>query len=107
RPAMFLRACFFLLVCLPASALAQPTSRSDTYKRVKANLDGVAAIATHDHLWPFEKLPALVETERGKGVNLASIWRNSYYTWINPLTPWKPGQKFDDWWAVARNDFAN
>jgi uncharacterized protein len=104
---MFFHRCTAVALLAPALAFAQPTRQAETYKRVKAHLDGVAAIDTHDHLWPFEKLPALVETERGKGVNLASLWRNSYYTWINPLTPWKPGQKFDDWWAVAKNDFAN
>src|SRR5262249_19401752 len=104
---MFFRTCTLLVLSMPAFSLAQPTRQTETYKRVKTHLDGVAAIDTHDHLWPFEKLPALVETERGKGVNLASLWRNSYYTWINPITAWKPGQKFDDWWAFAKNDFAN
>src|SRR5262245_31639486 len=96
-----------LILAAPAFTLAQPTRQTETFKRVKTHLDGVAAIDTHDHLWPFEKLPALVETERGKGMNLASLWQNSYYRWINPLTPWKPGQKFDDWWAKAKNDFAD
>ena len=40
-------------------------------------------------------------------MNLASIWRNSYYTWVHPLTPWKPGMTFDDWWPQAKNDFAD
>src|SRR5262249_1544163 len=43
----------------------------------------------------------------GKGMNLAGIWRNSYYTWVHPLTPWKAGMKFDDWWAKAKHDFAD
>jgi predicted TIM-barrel fold metal-dependent hydrolase len=88
-------------------ASADATRQSDAYKRVKAALDAVPAIDTHDHLWPFDKLPAVVETEHGKGVNLAGLWHNSYYRWTNPLTPWKPGMKFDDWWAIAKNDFAN
>jgi hypothetical protein len=74
---------------------------------VAEKLDAVAAIDTHDHLWPFDRLPGYVETEHGRGMNLASLWQNSYYRWINPLTPWKPGQKFDDWWAKAKNDFAD
>jgi hypothetical protein len=78
-----------------------------TYKRVKAHLDSIPAIDTHDHLQPFENLPGYVETERGRGMNLSSLWRNSYYTWFNPLTAWKPGMKFDTWWAEAKDDFDN
>jgi predicted TIM-barrel fold metal-dependent hydrolase len=88
-------------------APAQPTPRTDTYRRLKAHLDAVPAIDTHDHLWPFDRLPGYVETEHGKGMNLAGIWRNSYYTWVHPLTPWKPGGKFDAWWAQAKHDFAD
>lgn len=90
-------------------AEAQPfdTKQTATYKRVKAALDAVPAIDTHDHLPPFETLPGFVETERGRGMNLAGLWRNSYYTWFNSLTPWKAGGRFDDWWAKAKNDFIN
>src|SRR2546426_7636705 len=83
------------------------TRDTPTYKRVRAYLDSVPAIDTHDHLWPFETLPGYVETDRGHGMNLSSLWRNSYYTWINPITPWKPAGSFDDWWAKAKEDFNN
>jgi predicted TIM-barrel fold metal-dependent hydrolase len=84
------------------------TEGSDSsYDRIKSYLDSVPAIDTHDHLWPFDKLPGYVETDRGRGMNLAGLWRNSYYTWNHPLTPWKSGMKFDDWWAKAKHDFAN
>ncbi len=96
-----------VLLAPSATALAQATRESPTYARIKAQLDAVPAIDTHDHLWPFDKLPGYVETERGKGMNLASLWQNSYYRWTNTITPWKRGQKFDDWWAVAKNDFDN
>ncbi len=101
------------VVLLLASALAAAPARAEgtrggaVYKRVKAALDAVPAIDTHDHLWPFDKLPGYVETEHGRGMNLAGLWQNSYYRWTNPLTPWKPGQKFDDWWAAAKHDFAD
>jgi predicted TIM-barrel fold metal-dependent hydrolase len=95
---------FALLPCLAAAALAQPSA---TYTRIKAKLDAVPAIDTHDHLFPFEAMPGLVETEKGRGMNLASLWRNSYLGWINPVTAWKDGMKFDDWWAMAKKDFAN
>lgn len=86
---------------------AEATRATATYKRVKAHLDGVPAIDTHDHLWPFEILPGRVETERGNGINLASIWRNSYLGWITPITAWKQGGSFDDWWPKAKREFDN
>jgi predicted TIM-barrel fold metal-dependent hydrolase len=95
------------LLLLPSTAPAQGTRDTTTYRRIKAYLDSVPAIDTHDHLWPFDRLPGYVETEHGKGMNLASLWRNSYYTWTHPLTPWKPGGKFDEWWAKAKHDFAD
>jgi hypothetical protein len=95
-----------LLVCTVSSSLAaQGTRETATYRRMKAHLDDVPAIDTHDHLWPFEMLPGYVETAKGRGMNLAALWRNSYYTWYNRLTPWKPGQSFESWWEVAKDDF--
>jgi len=52
-------------------------------------------------------LPGFNETRQGKGMNLAGIWRNSYYTWYNPLTPWEKGMEFDVWWSKAKHDFKN
>jgi hypothetical protein len=95
------------LLAFPAFTPAQGTRETTTYRRIKEYLNAVPAIDTHDHLWPFNRLPGYVETEHGKGMNLFSLWNNSYYRGINPLTPWKPGGKFDDWWARAKNDFAN
>src|SRR5207237_3863072 len=89
------------------SAVAPPSPTSDTRQRLLTHLRSVAAIDTHDHLWPFDRLPGYVETERGKGMNLAGLWHNSYYRWVHPLTPWKAGGKFDDWWARAKHDFAD
>jgi predicted TIM-barrel fold metal-dependent hydrolase len=95
------------LAAAPSAAPAQATRDTPTYRRIKAYLDGVPAIDTHDHLWPFARLPGFVETEHGKGMNLAGLWHNSYFRGLHPLTPWKPGMKFDDWWARAKHDFAN
>ncbi|HEY6169446.1 MAG TPA: amidohydrolase family protein [Verrucomicrobiae bacterium] len=89
------------------AAIAADATPSSTFTRVKRALDAVPAIDTHDHLFPFEILPGYVETERGHGMNLAGLWRNSYLNWINPITPWKSGGRFDVWWAKAKNDFAN
>lgn len=100
----------FALSCLcavPSLGFAQAERESAAFKRIKAHLDAVPAVDTHDHLLPFERLSTLVDTEHGKGMNLAGLWHNSYYRWIHPLAPWKQGQKFDDWWALAKHDFAN
>ena len=88
----------------PIRRRSQPAN-NPTYARMKAYLDAVPAIDTHDHLWPFDKLPGLRETENGKGMNLAGLWRNSYLTRVKQLTPWTPGGKFADWWAKAKHDF--
>ncbi|MFL5241108.1 MAG: hypothetical protein ACJ8FY_03290 [Gemmataceae bacterium] len=99
--------CPVLLGFDPGHPVRHATRETDTYRRIKKYLDSVPAIDTHDHLFPFDKLPGYVETEHGKGMNLYSLWRNSYYTWNNPLTPWQPGGKFEDWWAKAKHDFDN
>ena len=78
---------------------------SDTYRRLKAGLDAVPAIDTHDHLWPFERLPGLMETDRGRGMTLFGLWRSSYYPQVGALTARQPGEPFDPWWARARHDF--
>jgi predicted TIM-barrel fold metal-dependent hydrolase len=92
-----------LSACAPAPARGE----RDTYLRIKAALDAVPSIDTHDHLWPFDRLPGFTETDHGRGMTLAGLWRNSYLTWYNPITAWKPGGSFDDWWAKAKHDFDN
>jgi uncharacterized protein len=84
---------------------AQDTRATPTYKRFKQKLDAIPAIDTHDHLFPFDRLPCIEETKRGRGVNLAGLWHNSYYRRFNPLAPWKAGMDFEDWWKDARHDF--
>jgi uncharacterized protein len=91
----------------PALAPAQNTQGTPTFRKLKTYLDSVAAIDTHDHLWPFNQLPGYVETAEGKGMNLAGLWRNSYLTRIKSITPWQAGMKFDDWWAKAKHDFSD
>ncbi len=90
-----------LAFVVPVTAHAQNTRATPTYLRIKASIDQVPAIDTHDHLWPFDKLPGYRITADGKGMNLASIWQNSYLTWINRITPWQDGMAFDDWWREA------
>jgi uncharacterized protein len=105
RLSAFLASC--CLFILTSWAEAQPTRETALYKRIKTRLDAVPVIDTHDHLWPFDRLPAYVETEHGKTMTLYGVWAAGYYRWINPLTPWTPGGKFADWWAKAKHDFAN
>jgi hypothetical protein len=68
-------ACLLIVSCTTSRHFAdgQPTRQTAAYQRIKAYLDSVPAIDTHDHLWPFDKLPGLVETDRGRGMNLASL----------------------------------
>ena len=93
-----------LLVCR-CRCIAQNTRATPTYKRIKQKLDAIPAIDTHDHLFPFDRLPCIEETKQGRGVNLAGLWHNSYYRRFNPLTAWKPGMDFDEWWQTAKHDF--
>lgn len=65
------------------------------------------AIDTHDHLRPFDQLVGLVETHRGRGVNLYGLWKGSYLRRLKPSAPWNPRERFDDWWSRAKEDFAN
>src|SRR5437764_341084 len=71
------------LLLTPPSATAKGTRDTATYRRLRASLDAVAAIDTHDHLWPFDQLPGYVETEHGRGMNRAGQWHNSYYRWVH------------------------
>ncbi len=75
---------------------------------MKAYLDSIPAIDTHDHLWRFDELPGLRENEGGERVmNLSSIWQNSYLSWFNVLPTWQPRMKFTDWWQRAKLSFDN
>jgi predicted TIM-barrel fold metal-dependent hydrolase len=100
---------WLLIACLvvgcATDALGQSVVGSDTYRRIKAGLDAVPAIDTHDHLWPFDRLPGLMETDRGRGMTLFSLWRSSYYPQVGSLTVRQPGEPFDPWWARAKHDF--
>jgi|GEM_PF-195939 arylsulfatase A-like enzyme len=91
----------------PAATAVGQGRDSALCRRLKAQLRTVPAIDTHAHLYPLEQFPGYVETKQGRGINLAALWRNSYFPWENPLTPWQPGSSFDDWWAKAKHDFPN
>ncbi|MEK7996153.1 MAG: amidohydrolase family protein, partial [Planctomycetota bacterium] len=81
--------------------------KTDVYGRIKASIDAVPAIDTHDHLMPFQQIGPRDRTERGEGITLRSIWAGSYFPWIHPLEPWPQDGSFDTWWSKARHNFAN
>jgi hypothetical protein len=95
------------MLCCARLSAAEDIKKSDLYRRIRTALDAVPAIDTHDHLRPFEEIPGRDLTDKGRGMTLRSIWGGSYYTWINPLSPWPEGKSFDVWWAKAKNDFAD
>jgi hypothetical protein len=86
---------------------AQDIKKTEHYRRLRTALDAVPAIDTHDHLRPFEEIPFKDLTDRGQGMTLHSVWRGSYYPWINRLSPWPEGKSIDDWWSKAKHDFAD
>ena len=96
---------FLLYITLSVSVLADDVKRTETYRRIRAAIDAVPAIDTHDHLRPFEQIPFLDKTDRGQGMTLHGIWQGSYYTWIHPLASWPEGSGFDAWWASAKPNF--
>src|SRR6185503_20288076 len=99
-----------LLECgLAGAVLAQSldAKQTATYRRLRAELDAIPAIDTHDHPMPYDRVRGRVETERGFGMTLHSLWQQSYYTWFNPLTAWPASGKFEDWWPKAKKDFDN
>ena len=87
------------------SARAEDVKTTDLYGRIKAAVDAVPAIDTHDHLRPFDQMPNRDQTDRGQGMTLRSIWAGGYYTWVHPLAPWPKGGSFDAWWSEAKHNF--
>jgi hypothetical protein len=79
--------------------------KGSAYHRIKAYLDSIPSIDTHEHLRAFDQLPGYVETDKGRGINLYGLWRSSYIFRINPIAPWKAGEKFEEWWERAKSDF--
>lgn len=98
-----------LIVC----SIVAPIVRSDDvkktqeYSRIKASIDAVPAINTHDHLRAFEQIGPRDKTDRGEGVTLRTIWAGSYFPWIHPLEAWPENGSFETWWSKAQHNFAN
>ena len=90
-----------------SAAIAADIKTTPLYARIKASLDAVPAIDTHDHLRPFTEIPNQDDTDRGRGVTLHSIFAGSYFGGIHRLSQWPTGKSFDEWWKVASHDFDN
>jgi uncharacterized protein len=86
-------------------AHGQEARETPTYRRIRAAIDVIPAIDTHDHLWPFDRLPGLMETDHGRGMTLYGLWRSSYFPQVHSLTTRRPGEPFTTWWDRARHDF--
>jgi uncharacterized protein len=96
-----------VLLAMPRSSEAQPTRQTETYRRIKAYLDSIPAIDTHEHLWPFQRLSTAPGVKSPDAMNLYTLWKNSYYTCYNPLSKREAGEPFAAWWGRARNDFTD
>lgn len=98
-----------LIACLVPGARQEATAddikKTELFARIKAAIDAVPAIDTHDHLRAFNEIPFRDETDRGVGMTLHSVWQGSYYPWINKLSNWPKGASFDEWWKTAKHDF--
>jgi len=90
-----------------SSGSSDAAFRTPSFASLKSFLDSIPAIDTHDHLHPFDQLPGLVETERGRGVNLYGLWKSSYLTKIDNLAEWRDAEPFESWWTRAKEDFKN
>jgi uncharacterized protein len=86
---------------------AQTASQTATYRRIKAHLDSIPAIDTHEHLWPFQRLSTGAGAKSADAMNLYTLWKNSYYTCCHPLAKRQEGEQFDAWWGRAKGDFAD
>src|ERR1044071_3115759 len=98
---------FMLAPLAPAAPQPVDVKSTAVYRRIKASIDSVPAIDTHDHLFPFDMMRGKDKTDRGEGMTLHSLWSASYFTRNNPLTRWPDTGRFDDWWQTAKSDFVN
>jgi len=99
-----LAACAAALACEPARCRAQPEDRAAApaadwaalHRRIKAHVDGVRAIDTHDHL-EFERVPGLY-----------TLWRESYFGPHLPALGTRDEHvPVATWWPLAQEAFAN
>jgi hypothetical protein len=98
-------ACLGILLAAVGVAPGEPTRDTAAYARMKAALDAIPAIDTHDHLLPFESLSTSARPGGKEAMNLHTCFAVGYYRWTNPLTSRPADMPFDSWWSRARQDF--
>lgn len=97
-----------IVLAIPLSdALGQTGPDLDLRARLKAKVDAIRAIDTHDHLPPFDQIRGRVETPQGKGLTLFGILSNGYLPQLTSIPVREPGQAFDPWWAKAESALDN
>ena len=105
---LMIKCVLVLQFCVLGSTVpADDVKTTAVYDRIKAAIDAVSAVNTHDHLMPFEQIRHRDKTNRGEGMTLRSIWAGSYFPWIHSLEPWPEDGSFDTWWSKARHNFDN
>ena len=105
---LMIKCVLVLQFCVLGSTVpADDVKTTAVYDRIKAAIDAVSAVNTHDHLMPFEQIRHRDKTDRGEGMTLRSIWAGSYFPWIHSLEPWPEDGSFDTWWSKARHNFDN
>ena len=82
---------------------AEDVKDTDVFARIKAGIEAVSSINTHDHLRPFDQIPRA----DGPDQALHHLWASSYFGWSHPLAAWPESGSFDDWWKKAQGGFAN
>jgi len=104
------------LLCLAAmlcgglasgTAEAQSIRQTDAFKKLKATLDDLPVIDTHDHLPPFDRIFGRIETEQGRGLTLFGVLTNGYLPQVASIPGREPKEPFGRWWARAKNSFNN
>lgn len=86
-------------------AVGADTRDTEVFARIRAAIESMPAISTHEHLRAFDRIPGRVPTEFGDGMTLPSVWAVSYFNYVHRLHAWPESGKFSDWWAVGQYDF--
>src|SRR5262245_565361 len=101
------RLSLLLISFMMSPATASDIKQTDLYRRIRAAVDAVPAIDTHDHLRPFDQMPFRDKTDKGEGLTLRGVWQGSYYPWLHPVGNWPDGAPFETWWQSSKHNFDN
>lgn len=93
-----------LLALLTSATLfqaAEPAPLAQTHARIRAALDAVPAIDTHDHLFVWTRL------ERGRQTLFTNLWTGSYTNQLARFPAPQAGETASAWWRRAEPMTAN